>query len=60
MTNDVSGWTQMIEPWIGILSLSKTEPVDNTEIEHLISSINRYMDKTTTLVEPFEWRRIIA
>ena len=60
MTNDVSGWTQMIEPWIGILSLSKTEPVDNTEIEHLISSINRYMDKTTTLVEPFEWRRMIA
>ena len=54
-TKDIDAWIRMIEPWIDIMSQDR----HGVEVpDSLVSLINLFMGKTSTLVEPFEWRRM--
>ena len=59
MTEDVTNWIKMIEPWMNI-TYRNNSILNNNGNETLLASIELYMGKTTALVEPFEWTKISA
>ena len=59
MTESIDEWITKIKPWIIINSYLLNKD-SHKKANSLMNSIALYMERTTVLVEPFEWRTTFA